>query len=477
MSRARELRQRRQQWMTEHPRKLAGELNRSQKFVLGLAALLIFDIIWVFKLEVLKTLYRGPEFEKPFFSTYVRSSMFTLYLLGFCFFPPWRDQCNRPTTYMYTDPNVEDDNFYSEANTSLSDPTFVPIKTPDQCDRSSGTESDDSSIRSVRFSKLAEVRHMSETVATEAVLARLSYQASVRAGEYARRQANKFSAQKVAKIALVFCFLWFIATYTNQLLLNEAGTGIVTILSSLSSLFILFLAACFPNNAGDKFTLSKLVAISISIFGLILVGLSDFTIETSRIPTSIILALVSTLTYAIYIVFLTRKAGNEEKLDVPMFFGFVGFFNLTLLWPLFFILHYGRWEEFEWPSHHQWTVLIVNGLFNFLSEIIWLWSCFFTSSLIPTLALGLTVPMSMMLNVFLKKHTFSCIFYLGTIPMILAFIIISLLSYYDNWDPVLDLLKRLYIWICRRSRAIRIPDLEAEQTESLIGMNSGEHEA
>lgn len=46
---------------------------------------------------------------------------------------------------------------------------------------------------------------MSESDATEALLARLSYQASVRAGEHARRQANKFSVQKVAKIALMFC--------------------------------------------------------------------------------------------------------------------------------------------------------------------------------------------------------------------------------------------------------------------------------
>lgn len=46
---------------------------------------------------------------------------------------------------------------------------------------------------------------MSESDATEALLARLSYQASVRAGEQARRQANKFSVQKVAKIALMFC--------------------------------------------------------------------------------------------------------------------------------------------------------------------------------------------------------------------------------------------------------------------------------
>lgn len=26
--------------------------------------------------------------------------MFTFYLLGLCFWPPWREQCNRPATYM-----------------------------------------------------------------------------------------------------------------------------------------------------------------------------------------------------------------------------------------------------------------------------------------------------------------------------------------------------------------------------------------
>jgi hypothetical protein len=48
---------------------------------------------------------------------------------------------------------------------------------------------------------------MSETDATEALLARLSYQASVRAGEVARRAASKFPIQKVAKISLMFCIL------------------------------------------------------------------------------------------------------------------------------------------------------------------------------------------------------------------------------------------------------------------------------
>lgn len=115
-----------------------------------------------------------------------------------------------------------------------SDPTFVPIKTPDHCDRSSGTESDDSSIRSVRFSKLAEVRHMSETDATEALLARLSYQASLRAGEHVRRQANKFSVQKVAKIALMFCLLVCSNLSTSE---NNTGIDILTFICYIAVVY------------------------------------------------------------------------------------------------------------------------------------------------------------------------------------------------------------------------------------------------
>lgn len=81
--------------------------------------------------------------------------------------------------------------------------------------------------------------------------------------------------------------------------------------------------------------------------------------------------------------------------------------------------------------------------------------CFLTSSLIATLAVSLLMPMSMIADVLLKKVEYPYIFYLGTVPMVLAFLTVSILSYYDNWDPVMDLIKRIYIWICRKNRSIR----------------------
>lgn len=181
-----------------------GMLTKSQRLVLGLIVLLLVDIIWVSSSEITQYIYKNEKFDKPFFTTYFKTSLFSLYLLGLFFWPPWKDQCTKQPAYMYLDPNVEDENSYIEHNTSLSDPQFVPIK---KSDRSSGTESDDSSIHSVRFSKMAEVRHMSDADANEALLARLSYQASLRAGEAARKSAIKFPIHVVAKIAVTFCIL------------------------------------------------------------------------------------------------------------------------------------------------------------------------------------------------------------------------------------------------------------------------------
>ncbi|XP_054278091.1 solute carrier family 35 member F5 [Macrosteles quadrilineatus] len=459
----------------------SGMLNKSQRLLLGLFVLLLVDVIWVSSSELTKYIYKNAEFEKPFFSTYVKTSMFTIYLLGLCFYPPWRDQCNKPANYMYIDPDMEDESYYTDANTSLSDPTFVPIKFPERSDRSSGTESDECSVnRSVRFSKLAEVRHMSETDATEALLARLSYSASLRATEMYRRAANKLDIEQVCKVASMFCILWFCASYTYQAALAQTEAGMVTVLSSTSALFTLFLSALFPSSPGDRFTLSKLVAVCITVTGLTIVSMSDTHIEhpAQHVSSGVVLSLISSFFYASYLVFLRRQVDHEDKMDIPLFFGFVGLLNMMLLWPMFFILHYSHWERFEWPNRNQWLFLLVNGLVGtVLSEVLWLWGCFLTSSLIATVALSLTIPLSMVADVMFERVHYPGLFYVGSLPVFLSFLGVTLLAHYDNCDPVLDLVRRAYNTLCRRGRSIRLADCEIEQTESLIGINDGDHEA
>jgi solute carrier family 35 protein F5 len=50
------------------------------------------------------------------------------------------------------------------------------------------------------------------------------------------------------------------------------------------------------------------------------------------------------------------------------------------------ILHVAQRETFELPNSRQWEFLIINGLIGtVVSELLWLWGCFLTSSLVGAL--------------------------------------------------------------------------------------------
>lgn len=62
---------------------------------------------------------------------------------------------------------------------------------------------------------------------------------------------------------------WFIANYLYQLALESGEASMVAILSSTSTFFTLILAALYPSSNGDRFTLSKLVAVLACIAGVV----------------------------------------------------------------------------------------------------------------------------------------------------------------------------------------------------------------
>ncbi|XP_055226641.1 solute carrier family 35 member F5-like [Gorilla gorilla gorilla] len=237
-------------------------------------------------------------------------------------------------------------------------------------------------------------------------------------------------------------------------------------------LFTLILAAVFPSKSGDRFTLSKLLAVILSIGGVVLVNLSGSEKSAGRGTIGSIWSLAGAMLYAVYIVMIKRKVDREDKLDIPMFFGFVGLFNLLLLWPGFFLLHYTGFEDFEFPNKVVLMCIIVNGLIGtVLSEFLWLWGCFLTSSLIGTLALSLTIPLSIIADMCVQKVQFSWLFFAGAIPVFFSFFIVTLLCHYNNWDPVMVGIRRIFAFICRKHRIQRVPE-DSEQCESLISMHS-----
>ncbi|KAG9328077.1 hypothetical protein JZ751_016616 [Albula glossodonta] len=282
-----------------------------------------------------------------------------------------------------------------------SEPLYVPVKFQDvpseQSQNANGDCHTSPKKHRVRFSNIMEVRQLPSTQALEAKLSRMAYPVA-KDHESMLKTVGKLTVTEVAKISFFFCFVWFLANLSYQEALSDTQVAIVNILSSTSGLFTLILAAIFPSNSSDRFTLSKLLAVVLSMGGVALVSLSS-----SDSPGSL-WALAGAVLYAVYIVMIKRKVEREDKLDIPMFFGFVGLFNLLLLWPGFFLLHYTGFEAFELPSKLVWMYIIINGLIGtVLSEFLWLWGCFLTSSLIGTLALSLTIPLSIIADMCMQK--------------------------------------------------------------------------
>jgi solute carrier family 35 protein F5 len=106
-------------------------LSRGQRLTLGIVVLILVEVIWVasseltevllvlFKLLLLSNLnmikfqlkellcyfqyiFHEEKFDKPFFSTYVKTSMFLIFLLGFLCWTPWHERCRKQAAHHYT---------------------------------------------------------------------------------------------------------------------------------------------------------------------------------------------------------------------------------------------------------------------------------------------------------------------------------------------------------------------------------------
>merc|ERR1719433_518252 len=270
----------------------------------------------------------------------------------------------------------------------------------------------------------------------------------MRAQAALERAHNRLTVLETARLALTFSLLWFIGNYSYQAALADTEAGVVNVLSASSCLFTLLLSAIFPSTPLDRISLTKLVSVIFTMAGVVLVSYSDLKLEDG-IPLGSLWTLAGALCYSSYIVFLRRKIDHEDKLDVPMFFGFVGLFSFLLLWPLFFILHHTNHERFELPNRLQILALLVNGVVGtVLSELLWLFGCFYTSSLIATLSISLTIPLTTFADVLVKKVQYDNLFYIGSIPMFLSFFLVAMVSHWNNWDPILECVGRMWRSLC-----------------------------
>ncbi|KAL0951043.1 hypothetical protein HGRIS_007783 [Hohenbuehelia grisea] len=243
--------------------------------------------------------------------------------------------------------------------------------------------------------------------------------------------------EETAKLASIFCFFWFIANWSLNAALDYTSVASATILSSMSGFFTLGIGRIFKV---EKLTAGKIGAVVTSFVGVILVSVSDHKNEQtsnadlpvhSRAPRPVfgdILALLSAAFYALYVILLKVRIKSESRINMQLFFGFVGLFNMLAGWPVAILLHYTGLEPLEMPSSGKvYAAIFINMAITLSSDYIYVIAMLKTTPLVVTVGLSLTIPLAVVGDFILKKPAHIQVI-AGAVLVVLGFIAIGLES-------------------------------------------------
>lgn len=123
----------------------------------------------------------------------------------------------------------------------------------------------------------------------------------------------------------------------------------------------------------EGFTPRKLIGVFATLAGVILTSTVDLSGDNEKnrgyfphksrkeLAIGDMLALASAVMYGVYTTVLKKKVGNEARVNMTLFFGFVGLFNLILLFPGLVIFHFSGLEKFQFPPTKRiWAIVMVS---------------------------------------------------------------------------------------------------------------------
>ncbi|KAJ1919253.1 Nucleosomal histone H3-Lys79 methylase [Mycoemilia scoparia] len=332
--------------------------NRST-YRLGILLLLCVVFIWVGSSFLVSSLFGEHDYNRPFFITYLNTSTFSLYLLGWW----WKKKKNHFIT--------------------------------GQLKRSSSSDSDFGTFEGQPDAENNQIQ--SQNIFAE----------------------DKLSFKETAQLGVMFCFLWFLANVTQNASLAYTTVANSSILTS-TSVGSLAGVEKFTALRLGAVIISIMGVYLIMNHGKVS-GETDNSMPLSWWGDT--LALLSAVVYGCYTTLLKWKIGDESRIDSALFFGFVGISNILLLWPLFPILQGLGTESFQLPSSSEvWGIILVNAFVGtFLSDYLWLQSILMTTPLVVTLGLSLTIPLSIAGDVILKGAHPGLGYFVGAALVLLGF--------------------------------------------------------
>ena len=199
----------------------------------------------------------------------------------------------------------------------------------------------------------------------------------------------------------------------------------------------------------EKFTLRKLIGVLASLLGIVLISSVDLSGSNDKnrgsfphksqgqIAVGDALAFASAILYGVYTTLMKKRMGNEYRVDMLLFFGLVGLFNVITLLPGFLVLHYTGVETFELPpTRRVLTIVLVNSATSLISDFCWAYAMLLTSPLVVTVGLSLTIPLSLIGQIILNGQRSSAIYWIGAGIVFLSFVFINHESKDEEEQPL-----------------------------------------
>ncbi|KAF2190087.1 hypothetical protein K469DRAFT_560997 [Zopfia rhizophila CBS 207.26] len=385
-----------------------GKKPRSRwRHTIGIILLLATVFLWTASNFLASTIFADDSYSKPYLVTYVNTAFFIIPLIPMFLKHAWDDRSN-------FSPSLRD-NLHDLLQRRVG--RYKLLR-----DHESSSSISSKSSRDRSRSPAARLLLGDELAGSQDLTASMISQEGM-------------TLQETVKLSLEFCLLWFSANYFAAACLEYTTVASSTILASTSSIWTLL---CGSVLRVERFTIRKFLGVLASLAGVVLISSIDVSGDTDenrgsfphKTPRELAIgdamAFLSAGLYGFYAVFMKKRIGDESKVNMPLFFGLVGLFNVMLLWPGMIILHITGIETFELPPTNRiLTIVLVNSASSLVSDFCWAYSMLLTSPLIVTVGLSLTIPVSLIGQMVLDAQYSSVLYWVGAAIMFVSFIFIN----------------------------------------------------